>query len=188
MNWRTQSYCNLAINPIRWHACNRTEWRAPAHGNTGRYQKGAGANWLVCWHGGHALQGPQERAALCGPDRPECVSWKVHSAVSVTEPGNTHWSKIVKLDANLKFWQIQLTEESGKYITVITCFGRFHLNRLPFGITSVPDHFQCRMAKVTGNWMWFAISMTPWCGGETRKSITLNFIQWYTDWKKQVYL
>jgi len=26
MNWITQSYCNLAINPIRWHSCNRTEW------------------------------------------------------------------------------------------------------------------------------------------------------------------
>jgi len=25
MNWITQSYCNLAINPIRWPACNRTD-------------------------------------------------------------------------------------------------------------------------------------------------------------------
>jgi len=24
MSWITQSYCNLAINPIRWPACNRT--------------------------------------------------------------------------------------------------------------------------------------------------------------------
>ena len=54
-----------------------------------------------------------------------------------------------KLDANMGFWQIPLTEESAKYTTFITPFGWFHFNRLPFGIASVPEHVQCRMAEIT---------------------------------------
>lgn len=42
--------------------------------------------------------------------------------------------KFSKLDANMGFWQIPLTEESAKYTTFITPFGRFHLICLPFGI------------------------------------------------------
>lgn len=51
-----------------------------------------------------------------------------------------------KLDANMGFWQIPLTEDSAKFTTFITPFGRFHFNRLPFGIASAPEHFQNRMA------------------------------------------
>lgn len=54
-----------------------------------------------------------------------------------------------KLDANMGFWQIPLTEESAKYTTFITPFGRFHFNCLPFGIASAPEHFQCMMAEIT---------------------------------------
>ncbi|XP_041671079.1 neoverrucotoxin subunit beta-like [Cheilinus undulatus] len=54
-----------------------------------------------------------------------------------------------KLDANMGFWQIPLSEESAKNTTFITLFGRFHFNRLPFGIASAPEHFQCMMAEVT---------------------------------------
>ncbi|KAL4008446.1 hypothetical protein ACER0C_002298 [Sarotherodon galilaeus] len=53
-----------------------------------------------------------------------------------------------KLDANMGFWQIPLSDESAKLITFITPFGWFHFNRLPFGINSAPEHFQCRMAEV----------------------------------------
>lgn len=53
-----------------------------------------------------------------------------------------------KLDANMGFWQIPLTEESAKYTTFITPFGRFHFNRLPFCINSAPEHFQRVMAEV----------------------------------------
>ena len=34
------------------------------------------------------------------------------------------------------------------YTTFITPFGRFHFNRLPFGIASAPEHFQRMMAEV----------------------------------------
>ncbi|XP_034075852.1 uncharacterized protein K02A2.6-like [Gymnodraco acuticeps] len=50
-----------------------------------------------------------------------------------------------KLDANMGFWQIPLIKGSAKYTTFITPFGRYHFNRLPFGIASAPEHFQNRM-------------------------------------------
>lgn len=54
-----------------------------------------------------------------------------------------------KVDANMGFWQVPLTKESAKYTTFITPFRRFHFNRLPFGISSAPEHFQCMMAEIT---------------------------------------
>ena len=53
-----------------------------------------------------------------------------------------------KLDANMGFWQIPLTKESSKYTTFITPFGRFHFNRLTFGIASAPEQFHRMMAEV----------------------------------------
>uniref|UniRef100_A0A8C6MI96 ribonuclease H n=1 Tax=Nothobranchius furzeri TaxID=105023 RepID=A0A8C6MI96_NOTFU len=51
-----------------------------------------------------------------------------------------------KLDANMGFWQIPLTEDSAKLTTFITTLGRFFFKWLPFGIASAPEHFQNRMA------------------------------------------
>ena len=53
-----------------------------------------------------------------------------------------------KLDANSGFYQIELTPELALLTTFITPFGRFCYNRLPFGITSAPEHFQKRMQSV----------------------------------------
>ena len=53
-----------------------------------------------------------------------------------------------KLDANSGFWQVELTKESSLLTTFITPFGRYRFNRLPFGITSAPEHFQRRMSEV----------------------------------------
>ena len=50
-----------------------------------------------------------------------------------------------KLDTNSGFWQIPLSEESKLLTTFITPFGRYCYNKLPFGITSAPEHFQRRM-------------------------------------------
>ena len=52
------------------------------------------------------------------------------------------------LDANSGFWQIKLFKESSILITFITPFGRYAFNRLPFGITSAPEHFQRRMSDI----------------------------------------
>ena len=53
-----------------------------------------------------------------------------------------------KLDANSGFWQIPLSEESKLLTTFITPFGRYCYNKLPFGITSAPEHFQQRMSSL----------------------------------------
>ena len=47
-----------------------------------------------------------------------------------------------KLDANSGFWQIPLAEESRSLTTFVTPFGRYHFNKLPFGISSAPELFQ----------------------------------------------
>jgi transposase InsO family protein len=52
-----------------------------------------------------------------------------------------------KLDANSGFWQIPLAPASSHLTTFITPFGRYRFNRLPFGISSAPEHFQKRMSE-----------------------------------------
>ena len=56
-----------------------------------------------------------------------------------------------KLDANSGFWQIPLSQESIPLTTFVTPFGRFCFHRLPFGITSAPEHFQRRMQEILGD-------------------------------------
>ncbi|CAL8069840.1 unnamed protein product [Orchesella dallaii] len=53
-----------------------------------------------------------------------------------------------KLDANSGFYQILLSPESRSLTTFITPFGRYRYRRLPFGITSAPEHFQKRMMDI----------------------------------------
>ena len=52
-----------------------------------------------------------------------------------------------KLDANSGFWQIPLDPTSSLLTTFITPFGRYCFHRLPFGISSAPEHFQRRMSE-----------------------------------------
>ena len=53
-----------------------------------------------------------------------------------------------KVDANCGFWQIPVSEESRSLTTFITPFGRYAFNKLPFGISSSPEHFQRRMSQI----------------------------------------
>ena len=53
-----------------------------------------------------------------------------------------------KLDANSGFWQIPLDESSRHLTTFITPYGRFCFNKMPFGISSAPEHFQKRMSEI----------------------------------------
>ena len=53
-----------------------------------------------------------------------------------------------KLDANSGFWQIPLAEKSRLLTTFITPKGRYCFNKLPFGISSAPEHFQKRMSRI----------------------------------------
>ena len=49
------------------------------------------------------------------------------------------------LDTNSGFWQVPLSKDFRLLTTFIIPFGRFCFNKLPFGITSAPEHFQRRM-------------------------------------------
>ena len=53
-----------------------------------------------------------------------------------------------KLDANSGFWQISLAKTSRHLTTFITPFGRYYFNKLPFGISSAPEHFQKQMSNI----------------------------------------
>ena len=53
-----------------------------------------------------------------------------------------------KLDANSGFWQIPLSQSSRLLTTFITPMGRYCFNKLPFGISSAPEHFQRRMSEI----------------------------------------
>ena len=53
-----------------------------------------------------------------------------------------------KLDANSGFWQIPLSPSSRLLTTFITPMGRYCFNKLPFGISSAPEHFQRRMSEI----------------------------------------
>jgi len=53
-----------------------------------------------------------------------------------------------KVDANCGFWQIPLTDSSKPLRTFITPFGRYCFNKLPFGISSTPEHFQWQINNV----------------------------------------
>ena len=49
---------------------------------------------------------------------------------------------------NSVFWQIRLAPSSHLLTTFVTPFGRYHFNKLPFGISSAPELFQKRMSNI----------------------------------------
>lgn len=53
-----------------------------------------------------------------------------------------------KLDVNSGFWQIPLSQSSCLLTTLIMPMGRYCFNKLPFGISSAPEHFQWRMSEL----------------------------------------
>ena len=63
---------------------------------------------------------------------------KVDDTLAVLS-GATIFSKV---DPNSGFWQIPLAPQSRPLTTFITPFGRYHFNKLPFGISCAPELFQ----------------------------------------------
>ena len=53
-----------------------------------------------------------------------------------------------KSNANSGFWQIPLASASRLLTTFITPFRRFCFNKLPFEISSAPEHFQKRICEI----------------------------------------
>ena len=56
-----------------------------------------------------------------------------------------------KLDASSGFYQIKLAEESTWLTTFNTPFGRYKVERLPFGINSAPEIFQRTLSQIFEN-------------------------------------
>ena len=80
----------------------------------------------------------------------ESVIREVHPLPKVDETlAQLNGAKVfTKLDANSGFWQIPLTQSSRLLTTFITPAGRYCFNKLPFGISSAPEHFQKRMRHI----------------------------------------
>ena len=53
-----------------------------------------------------------------------------------------------KLDATSSFWQVPLHQDSMLLTTFITPERRYYFKRLPFGISSAPEHFQKRISQL----------------------------------------
>ena len=100
---------------------------------------------------------------ICVDFRPlnDNVLREVHPLPKVAETlaqlaGATVFSK---LDANCGFWQIPLDESSRHLTTFIMPFGRYCFNKLPFGISSAPEHFQRRMSEILEGQEWVLCHM-----------------------------
>ena len=99
---------------------------------------------MVCWNGSCT------KSCVDLTNVNESILREFHALPSVDHTlaqlsGATVFSK---LDANSGFWQIGPSPKSAKLTTFITPFGRFCFNRLPFGISSAPEHFQKRISQV----------------------------------------
>ena len=93
-----------------------------------------------------------ERVRICVDFRPlnECVLQEVHPLMKVEETlAQLSGAKVFsKVDVNCGFWQISLAKHSRPYTTFITPFSRYCFNKLPFGISSAPEHFQKQINNI----------------------------------------
>ncbi|GFO21951.1 hypothetical protein PoB_004845600 [Plakobranchus ocellatus] len=80
----------------------------------------------------------------------KAVLREVHPLSSVDEDlARLSGSKIfTKLDSRSGFWQMPLDQQSRLLTIFLTPFGRFCMNRLPFGISSAPEIFQRWMSEI----------------------------------------
>ena len=77
----------------------------------------------------------------------ESVCWERHPLTAV-EQTLAQLAVFSTLDANSGFWQIPLSRESSLLTTFISPYGRYCFKRLPFGISSAPEHFQRQMSAI----------------------------------------
>jgi RNase H-like domain found in reverse transcriptase/Reverse transcriptase (RNA-dependent DNA polymerase)/Integrase core domain/Integrase zinc binding domain len=63
------------------------------------------------------------------------------------------------LDCKRGFWQIKIAEESQKFLTFSTPWGRYSCCRLPFGLCSAPEVFQKVMIDLLGDIEGVEVSM-----------------------------
>lgn len=102
---------------------------------------------MVCRDGCRSEKGEEVRICVDFHKLNESALCEVHPILKVEDAltnlmGATTFSK---LHANCGFWQIPLAKECQHLTTFITPFGRYCFRKLPFGINSVPEHFQKQM-------------------------------------------
>ena len=102
------------------------------------------------WCAGMVVAPKKSSAILICVDLNQCILREVHPLPKVDSTlaqlmGEKLFSK---LDANSGFWQIPLAPASRLLTTFIRPFGTFCLYKLPFGISSAPEHFQKRMSQI----------------------------------------
>ena len=107
----------------------------------------------TCWCAGMVVVPKKSgEVRICVDLKPlnESVLRETHPlpAVDETLAQLTGATVMSKLDANSGFWQIPLSKDSRELTTFITPFGRYCFNKLPFGISSAPEHFQKRMSTI----------------------------------------
>ena len=75
---------------------------------------------------------------------------RYRSIINDSLPVSGNFSRAMPLNTRpcSHLWQILLASESAALTTFITPSGRYQFYRLPFGIMSVPEHFQKRMAEI----------------------------------------
>lgn len=95
---------------------------------------------------------PNEKPCMCGDltrlNDSVCRERHILPAVDETLAQMEGAKVFSKLDAASGFWQDPLHEESQPLTTFITPFGRYCFQRLPFGISSMPEHFQLRISQI----------------------------------------
>ena len=105
----------------------------------------------------------ESKVCICVDLKPlnESVLREVHPMPKVDETlAQLTGAKIFsKLDANSGFWQIPLSKTSRPLTCFITSFGRYQFNKLPFGISSAPEHFQKRMSAILSGLEGFVCQM-----------------------------
>ena len=104
---------------------------------------------MVCENGGCAQANGKVRICVDLSKLNESVKRERHPlpAVEQTLAQSAGAKLFMKLDANSEFWQIPLALASSLLTTFITPFGSYRCNRLLFGISSAPEHFQRRMSE-----------------------------------------
>lgn len=101
------------------------------------------------------VEKPNGRLRVCIDPRPlnECIK-REHFTIPTIEDlvsGMVGHKIFSSLDLKSGFWQLELDEESSLLTTCMTPWGRFKFNRVPFGISCIPELFQKKMMQIFGD-------------------------------------
>ena len=102
---------------------------------------------VVCWDDGGTKK-QRKGMHMCRLNQNVCRERHILPSVEQTLALLQGAQVFSKLDVNSGFSQIKLSKQSALLTTFIILVGRFCFNRLPFGITSVPEFYQKKMSHI----------------------------------------